>query len=107
MRLRCGSLLVQAGGVAVCALVVVACDPSGNQSYNDGYQWGMAETIGIIMKTAPSCSQTEMVSSGPVADPNFFHNKPSGADEPSDDFAQWSAGCEAGAQKTIQDFNSP
>jgi hypothetical protein len=100
-------LLVKAGGVAVCALLVVACGPSGNQSYNDGYEWGMVETVGIIVKTAPNCSQTEMVSSGPVDDPNFFYNKPSGADEPNDDFAQWSAGCKAGAQKTIQDFNSP
>jgi hypothetical protein len=48
-----------------------------------------------------------MVSSGPVDDPNFIYNKPTGADEPNDDFAQWSAGCMAGAQKTIQDFNSP
>jgi hypothetical protein len=92
---------------AALALLMVACGPSDNQSYNDGYEWGMAETVGIIMKTAPSCSQTEMVSSGPVSDPNFIFNKPQGADEPSDDFAQWSAGCKAGAQQTIQSFNSP
>ena len=48
-----------------------------------------------------------MVSSGSVGDPNFVYTKPQGADEPNDDFAQWSVGCEAGAQKTIKDFNSP
>jgi len=103
-------LLAKAGGVAACAILVVACGPSGNQSYNDGYEWGMANTVGILMKTAPSCSQTEMVSSAAkVADPNFLlhENWPQGADEPNDDFAQWSAGCKAGAQQTIQSFNSP
>jgi hypothetical protein len=107
LRRRSFPLLLKAGAVAVCALLVVACGPSGNQSYNDGYEWGMANTVGMIMKTAPSCSQTEMVSSGSVDDPNFFINKPQGADEPNDDFAQWSAGCEAGAQQIIQSFNSP
>jgi hypothetical protein len=31
-----GFLLVKAGGVSVVALLVVACGPNGNQSYNDG-----------------------------------------------------------------------
>ena len=48
-----------------------------------------------------------MVSSGEVDDPNFVFDKPAGADEPNDNFAQWHAGCEAGAQNTIASFNSP
>lgn len=103
---------VRLGGcVALCAVMVLACGPSDNQSYNDGYEWGMANTVGVLVKQAPSCSQVQMVTQPPVkpADPNFLtqENTPEGAGEPSDDFAQWSAGCRAGAQQTIQNFNSP
>ena len=100
-----------AAAVIVCTLTVVACGPSDNQSYNDGYEWGMASTVGILVKQAPSCSQAQMATQPPAkpADPNFLtqENTPEGAGEPNDDYAQWSAGCVAGAQKTIQDFNSP
>jgi hypothetical protein len=47
-----------------------------------------------------------MVTSGPVDDSNFIFNKPEGAAEPSDNFSQWQAGCEAGAQSVISSFNS-
>jgi len=95
------------GLVIVIAIIVHFVNAATRTSYDDGYQWGQAETVGIISKTAPSCSRLEMVSNSPVDDPNFVYNKPAGANEPNDNFAQWHAGCEAGAQKTIQDFNNP
>lgn len=98
---------VAIGLAIVVALIVHFINAATRTSYDDGYAWGQAETVGIISKTAPSCSQSEMVSSGPVNDPNFVYNRPSGADQPNDNFAQWQAGCEAGAQNTINSFNSP
>ncbi len=74
-----------------------------HSSYNDGYAWGEANTIGVLGKTAPSCSLSEMTSSTEVDDPNFIFNKPEGDSKPSDNFSEWEPGCEAGAQKTVSD----
>lgn len=87
--------------VATVIALVVANLNRPHTSYDDGYQWGGANTVGIISKTAPSCLQSEMVSSGPVDDPNFIIHKPQGANEPNDNFDQWYAGCEAGAKNVL------
>jgi hypothetical protein len=42
-----------------------------------------------------------MVSSGQIDDPNFIFDKPQGDNKPNDNFAQWHAGCEAGAQDIL------
>jgi hypothetical protein len=86
-------------------IAVVAINASTHSSYSDGYQWGESNTIGIIAKTAPSCLRSEMASSGEISDSNFVFNKPEGDDMPTDDYAQWRAGCEAGAKATIEQFN--
>ena len=75
-------------------------------SYSEGYQWGQANTIGYLSKTAPSCSRSEMASSRAITDPNFAYNKPIGNGLPNGNFAQWQAGCEAGAKSVIASFNS-
>ena len=93
--------------VAVTIITVVAVHAASKSSYGDGYAWGGAETVGVISKTAPSCSYSEMASNGPVVDSNFVYNKPEGANEPNDNYAEWEAGCEAGARNTIKEFNSP
>lgn len=90
-------------GLGIGLIVYHAEDRS---SYGDGYQWGSANTVGVISKTAPSCLRAEMSSSGEVVDSNFIFNKPVGDDRPNDNFSQWKAGCEAGAQSTIASFNS-
>jgi hypothetical protein len=74
------------------------------QSYNDGYAWGNAMTEGVLTKTAPYCSPAEMTSSGPVADPHWFFEKPTGAGEPHDNFAEWSLGCRAGGLTALRDY---
>ena len=91
--------------VSVVAAVVVIITVASQSSYKDGYHWGQAQTVGIVVKTAPSCLRAEMVSNTQVSDPAFLYNKPDGDDRPNDNFAQWQAGCEAGAQATIQQFN--
>jgi hypothetical protein len=95
-------LLVVLAGVIIG--LVVSNHPT---SYGDGYQWGQGNTIGVLSKTAPSCSYSEMTSRGSVDDSKFFYHKPLGANEPHDDFSQWQSGCEAGAQAVIKSFNSP
>ena len=90
----------------VMAVVLGVGLAQGHSSYNDGYQWGEANTIGILSKTAPSCSQSEMVSSGEVNDSNFIFNKPEGDNEPKDNYVKWQAGCEAAARSVIANFNS-
>ena len=90
----------------VMAIVLGVALAQEHSSYNEGYQWGQANTIGVLSKTAPSCSRLEMMSSGDVNDPDFVFNKPEGADEPHDNFDQWEAGCEAGAKQVIASFNS-
>ncbi len=69
--------------------------------------WGQVNAVGIISKTAPICDQEEMVSNSEVADPNFVFYKPQGDNKPNDNFAEWQAGCNAGAQATISSFGSP
>ena len=94
------AIVVLVGALAGGLILIHDLSPT-QSSYNDGYQWGQSNTIGILAKTAPSCSRSEMVSSGDVFDPNFFFNKPQGDSEPRDNFGQWRAGCEAGARNTI------
>lgn len=86
------------------ALLLSGCAASGSPSYNDGYAWGNAAVDGLLTKTAPYCSPAEMTSSGPVADPDWIIHEPTGAGEPSDNFAQWSLGCRAGALQALQDY---
>jgi hypothetical protein len=100
------SVLVLIVLIIVVAIGVHLFDLATASPYGDGYQWGEANTVGVISKTAPSCSRSEMVSSRGVDDPNFIFNKPVGDDKPSDNFAQWHSGCEAAAKSVIADFNS-
>lgn len=94
--------------VIVVAIIIAVVHGATHTSYGDGYQWGQDNTVGLLRKTAPSCTYTEMVSSGQIDDPNFFSslNYPQGANEPNDNFARWQAGCQAGAQNVINSFNS-
>jgi len=86
------------------ALLLSGCAASGSPSYNDGYAWGNASTVGVLLKTAPYCSPAEMTSSGPVVDPHWLFEKPTGAGEPNDNFAQWFSGCMAGGLQALQDY---
>ena len=91
-------------GVVVVALVVVIIilipKPGGllTGSLADGYRWGAASAAG---RTAPSCSHSEMASSGQVKDANFLFNKPYGDGKPGDKFIDWQAGCKLGATQTV------
>lgn len=61
---RAGWIVLLIAAVVIGTVVVVSNLTSGGP-YNDGYQWGEANTVGVISKTAPRCSQAEMTSSGP------------------------------------------
>jgi hypothetical protein len=87
----------------VVAIGVHFFDVATRNAYNDGYQWGEANTIHT---TAPSCSQSEMASSGDVSDSNFIFTKPQGDDKPNDNFSQWHHGCEVAAKNDIAEYNS-
>jgi hypothetical protein len=98
--------LLAAAAVAASVLLLVNRGSGGTPSYQDGYQWGQVNTVGIFDKTEPSCLQEEMASNNPVGDPNFIITKPVGDDKPNDNFAQWQVGCEAGAAQVVKEFNS-
>lgn len=92
--------------VAVAVLVVGALvligiiqGPRPRTSYTDGYQWGYRNAGA---HTAPVCSRTEMTSARAVSDPHFPSARPTGDGRPRDNFAQWRAGCRAGAKAELR-----